>query len=126
MGKARASNVYQDSAAFGPEMAFDGDPQTRWATDGGTQGAWLQVDLDRPNLVGRLKVLEAYPGRVQRFELQYLAGDDWKTALTGTTLGEQYEASFPPVEAKRWRLNIMESTEGPTLWEVELGEDARQ
>ncbi len=123
VGKARSSNVYQNHAAFGPEMAFDGDPQTRWATDSGTHSAWLQIDLEEPTRIGLVRITEAYAGRVQRFELQYLAGDDWKTALTGTTLGEQYEASFPPVEAQCWRLSILEATEGPTLWEVELGEE---
>ena len=35
--RSEASNVYQNQTAdYGPQFAFDGDPDTRWATDEGT------------------------------------------------------------------------------------------
>jgi hypothetical protein len=117
-GKARASNIYQLMDAFAAGKAFDDDPTTRWATDGGTHSAWLEVDLEKPTPLCGLAVQEAYAGRVQRFELQYKVGEEWKTALAGTTLGEAFEATFDPVVAQHVRLNILEATEGPTLSEV--------
>jgi alpha-L-fucosidase len=58
--------------------------------------------------------------RVRRFDLQYKEGDTWKTFLQGTRIGEQYSQDFPPVTAQRVRLNILEATDGPTIWEFQL------
>ncbi len=117
--KATASNVFQNSPAYGPDKAFDDDPGTRWATDAGVQQAWLEVDLGKPVTFARAAISEEY-GRVQRFELQYQEGADWKTFLQGTRLGEKYSQDFPPVTARHVRLNILEATDGPTIWEFQL------
>jgi len=61
-----------------------------------------------------LKVNEA-SGRIQKFKLEYKDEGVWKTALSGTTLGEKYEKSFLRATSKVWRLNILEATEGPTM-----------
>jgi len=118
--QAKASNVFQNQPAHGPEMAFDDDPTTRWATDAGTHSAWLEVDLGAPQRVGRAAISEAYPGRVQAYELQYHDGKSWKTVHAGKTLGEDARIEFGPVTAQRVRLQISEATEGPTIWEFQL------
>jgi alpha-L-fucosidase len=59
---------------------------------------------------------------VQKFEFQHRAGDEWKTIITGTTIGGQFEKSFPAVTAQEFRLNILDATDGPTIAEIELGE----
>ena len=119
--RATASNIYQnDETDYGPQMAFDGDSRTRWATDENTKQAWLAIEFAKARTVGRLHVLEAYPNRVQKFELQYRDGDEWKTIFAGTTLGADYLKSFAPVTARAFRLNILEATEGPTISEMEL------
>jgi alpha-L-fucosidase len=119
--QATASNVYHDdTTGVGPQQAFDGDPQTRWATDSGTKQAWLAVDFLKAKTVNQVSISEAYPGRVQKFELQYRDGQDWKTIFTGTTLGEHFQRSFAPVTAREFRLNILDATDGPTINEVEL------
>ena len=64
--KATASNVYQsDIADYGAQFAFDGDDQTRWATDDGTKQAWIAADFLKPQTVSRVRISEAYPNRVQ-------------------------------------------------------------
>lgn len=121
--QATASNVYQnDTAHYGPQMAFDGDSQARWATDKNIKQAWLAIAFDKSRTVGRVQVRETYPGRVQKFELQYRDGEDdeWKTILTGTTLGADYQKSFSPVTARQFRLNILEAADGPSISEMEL------
>ena len=79
--------------AHGPDKAVDDDPSTRWATDAGTQQAWLEVDLGKPTTIDRAMIDEAYAGRVQEFELQAKEGDAWKTFFRGTTIGERLRAS---------------------------------
>lgn len=118
---ATASNVYQNAVHhYGPAMALDDDPATRWATDAGTHAAWLEVDLGQPTAVGRVMIDEAYEGRIQRFELQCREGDRWKTVLSGETVGRGFTRKFPAVTAQHFRLEILEATEGPTIWEFQL------
>lgn len=117
---ARASNVFQNQAEFGPDKALDEDSATRWATDGGTHQAWLEVDLGASQTFDRVHIEEAFAGRVQKFELQSEDGGQWQTFLSGTTLGPQFSQRFKPVTARRVRINILEASEGPTLWEFQL------
>ncbi len=123
--KATASNVYQKMfEEYGPEMAFDSDNETRWATDSGTRQAWIAADLGRQVKVQRVRIAEAapYAGRVKKFDFQYRQGGEWKTIFTGTTLGEKFQRRFEPVTAREFRLNIQDATEGPTIAEIELVE----
>jgi alpha-L-fucosidase len=119
--KATASNVYQNDAAdYGPAFAFDGDEQTRWATDDGIRQAWIAVEYGKPKSASGVRIREAYAGRVQRFEFQCRTGSDWQTLFIGATLGENFTHSFPTVTAREFRLNILDATEGPTIKEIEL------
>jgi alpha-L-fucosidase len=120
--KATASNIYQKSPEFGPEKAVDGRSDTRWATDAGTHQGWIELDLGREKTFRRVRISEAFPNRVQKFEIQRLEGNEWKTILAGTTLGENWLKKIEPVTAQKVRLNILESTEGPTIWEFRLFE----
>ncbi len=117
--KARASNVFQNHQSFGPGKAFDDDPGTRWATDSGIKQAWIEVDLGKPMTFDRVAISEAYD-RVRAFELQYKDGETWKTFLKGTRIGDEYAKNFGAITARHVRLNILEATDGPTIWEVHL------
>lgn len=117
--KARASNVFQNTAAHSPGKALDDNPATRWATDYGVKQAWLEVDLGKPVTFNRIKISEAYE-RVRKFELQYRNSDQWRTFAAGTTIGPQYSKQFKPVTARYVRLNLLDATQGPTIWEFQL------
>ena len=120
--KATASNVFQGRAEYGADKACDGDSETRWATDDGTTNAWLEVDLGKQQIVGRVIIEQAYPElkRVKKFAIQYWADDQWKVCYTGENLGGTLDATFAPVTAQRVRLNITEASDGPTIWEFQL------
>jgi alpha-L-fucosidase len=118
--KATASNTYQNDASLGPDKAVDGRGNTRWATDAGLHQAWLELDLGRPTTFKHATISEAFPNRVQKFELQWLDGGEWKTFCSGTTIGESWSKSFEPVTAQRVRLNVLDANNGPTIWEFEL------
>ena len=118
---ARASNVYQGkSGEFGPARAFDDNWDTRWATDWGTHRAWIEVDLGRPQQLGRAFISEACGRRIQRFELQAKQGDGWKTFAHGSQVGKDCTLLFPLTTAQVVRLNILEANEGPTISEFQL------
>ena len=122
--KATASNVYRNEfEAYGPEMAFDNDRETRWATDTGTRQAWLAVDLGRALTVQRVRIEEPSRfARVKKFELQCRAGAEWKTIFSGASLGAWFQQKFDPVTAREFRLNILEAGDGPTIAEIEFFE----
>ncbi len=121
--KAAASNVYRKlNDLYGSAEAFDNDPGTRWATDSGTHEAWISIDFEKNKTLSRVRIDEALEPRVQQFELQYRVGSDWKTIVTGTTLGHGYQQSFTPITAREFRLNILKATEGPTLNDIEFFE----
>jgi hypothetical protein len=44
----------------------------------------------------------------------------WKACYQGEDLGARLTARFEPVTAQRVRLDIIESTDGPTIWEFQL------
>lgn len=123
--KATASNVYREMDDYSPEMAFDGERNTRWATDGGTKQAWIALDLGKPKTLEGVTIEEEFPGRVEKFELQYKDGAEWKAFFTGTKLGH-FRQKFPPVVAQYVRLNILQANEGPTISEIQWIEKGKK
>jgi alpha-L-fucosidase len=121
--KATASNVFRNrTSEYGPEMAFDNDPQTRWATDAGTRQAWIAAEFPRSLSIQRVRIEEALEQRVQKFEFQHLDGGQWQTIFPGTTIGPWFQKTFAPVRGQSFRLNILDATEGPTITDIELFE----
>jgi alpha-L-fucosidase len=119
---ADASNIYQDDADYGPAMAFDDDPHTRWATDGGTHAAWIAREFPKPTKIDQVRIHEAFAGRVQQFQFQVKSGSEWKTLFEGQSLGADFSRDFPAVETRGIRLNIQKASEGPTIIEIKLRE----
>jgi alpha-L-fucosidase len=117
--KATASNYYQNDPQFSPSKAFDDDPDTRWGCDWGTHSAWLAVDLGQSMTFNRAWISEPY-GRVLKFELQIKRDDHWHTFHQGTTIGESLLLEFASVTGRQVRLNLLEATEGPSIWEFRL------
>ena len=117
--KGTASNVFRNAAEFAPGKAVDGDPRTRWGCDWGTHTAWLEVDLGAVATFDRALISEPY-GRVRRFELQAKKGDQWETFYHGTTIGDDLAVEFKPTTARHVRLNLLETTDGASIWEFQL------
>ena len=105
---------------YTPRMAFDDDPTTRWGAGEDTKSGWLAVDLGEPKTIGRLRVNEATWDRIRKFELQIQKDGQWQTIHTGTTIGADFTVEFEPVTAQHVRLNILEATDVPTIWEMQL------
>ena len=120
-GKADASGIWPDPR-LGAKLAFDGNPNTRWGGEPNSKAGWLSVDLGEDKAFDRLSVSEAF-GRTRRFELQVKSGDTWKTVYRGTRLGPAFTATVPTTTARHVRLLIVEATDVPTIWEVQLFKD---
>ena len=118
---ATASDVHPAGTQYGPDKAVDDDPETRWATSDGTKQAWLEVELAQPSTISRLVIKEFEP-RLAKYEVQYglTATEEWQVAYAGTTAGTNFATTFPPVQARYVRLNILDSTRPPTIWEFQV------
>lgn len=117
---ATASNVFMNQTEYAPDKTLDDNNGTRWATDSGITSAWLEVDLGEEKIVDHAMIDEHEWNRVKNFEIQYLSNSGWETAYVGTTIGVEKHLSFQPVKARRFRLNILDSSDGPTIWEFQL------
>ena len=118
-GRSASNTLKSPPPHHDPDRAVDDNMFTRWATDAGTTQAWLEVDLGQPTTFNRARITEEFD-RVQEFELQYKAGNEWTTFAQGTSIGSAYSSVFEPVTARYVRLNILKATEGPTIWEFQL------
>jgi len=112
-----ASDVHPGGTQFGPDKAVDDDPETRWATSDQTKQAWLEVELAQPSTISRLVIQELDP-RLTHYQLQYRlnTNEEWKVAYAGTKAGTRFTTHFPAVQARFVRLNILDSTQAPTIW----------
>ena len=112
-----ASGIWNED--YAAAMAFDGDKSTRWGGTPGSRSGWLAVDLGEPTAFDRVAIFEAPWNRVQKFQLQYRDGEEWRTFHEGTKLGD-FRLRFKPVTAQHVRLNVLEATDVPTIWEVQF------
>jgi len=119
-GIANASNVFRGMAEYGPDKAFDDDPDTRWATDAGTRSAWLAIHLGAPRAISRVVIIEGEWDRVRRYQVQVSSDEGWQTVAEGEQLGPRLEVSFDSVTCRQVRLNILQATEGPTICEFRV------
>jgi len=117
--KVTASNFFQNTPQYAPDKAVDDDPSTRWATDTGTKQARLEVDMGKPMTFDHANINEEFD-RIQKFELQHRNDEQWRTFAEGTKIGKNLKLEFPPVIARHVRLNILDATDGPTIWEFQL------
>ncbi len=118
---AEASNVHPGGTVWGGDKAVDDDTETRWATSDETRACWLEVDLLKEETVGRCRILELEP-RITKFEILVKARKEnpWRVAHSGGKAGKKFECDFAPVRARYVRLNIVEATFAPTIWEFQV------
>ena len=117
--RASASGSWP-SPRLDASLAIDGNSETRWGGVPHSTSGWLAIDFGSPVTVNRAVVDEGDWDRVRRFELQYKSQNTWTTIATGTTLGPAKRLQFEPVEAQHFRLNILEATNVPTIWEFQI------
>ena len=117
---ATASDIHGNQTELGADKAVDDEPETRWATNDGVRQCWLQVDAGDLVTVSRVFVSE-FADRIRKFQIEYKQqeADPWLVALRGTTIGGSYSASFPRVSARYFRLNILDASDAPTVYEFQ-------
>ncbi len=114
---ATASNVRAENAAWGARQALDSRPNTFWATDDSVQGAWLEVDLGRPQPFNVIELAEpiAYGQRVAAYRVEAMTASGWTEIARGTTVGYKKLDRPGTVTARRVRVVIERGRGNPAL-----------
>ncbi|MCQ2194102.1 MAG: glycosyl hydrolase family 8 [Paludibacteraceae bacterium] len=87
----------------------------RWGSVSG-KNEYVVFTFSSVQTVGGVKIDEFTKyGNVAEFEIQYDDNGSWKTAYKGTTIGEDFEATFPPVSSKKMRFFINEAGDGANI-----------
>ncbi|VGO12674.1 Arylsulfatase [Pontiella desulfatans] len=86
-GTVRASSFW--AGVNPPELAVDGNPDTRWnAAEGSRGNQWLEIVFDAPRPVNRVEVIERF-NRVKTYRIQYQKEGEWVEWASGTSLGKK-------------------------------------
>jgi alpha-L-fucosidase len=95
-------------------------PEAYWSPAEGDAQPWLEIDLGAPVgwTVSMLQEPIAEGQRVERYQLDALTGEGWKTIATGTTIGQKKLDRFPPVRATKARLTLLGWRERPMIARV--------
>jgi len=117
------------SAAFTPDKAIDGDPNTRWSgISGHNEGVWYQLRWAAPVTISQILVRQ-YQRYAEEWDLQTWdeSGEKWVTRKHFGKKGERLPlvvlAQIEPTVTSGIR--IAEITHGPSFTEVEVYADAR-
>jgi alpha-L-fucosidase len=105
---------------------LDGDYDTYWIARKKDTTAVIELNLKQISTFDVLLLQEniTVGQRIEKFVLEYLAGNEWKTITSGTTVGYKRLIRFSPVTANKVRLRILSSRLNPTLSELGLYKQA--
>jgi alpha-L-fucosidase len=117
--RATASGVWQNQPDWAAEKAVDSDDETRWGGGVDTKQGWLELDLGGKKSFNAILIEEGW-ARIRRFELQIKDNDNWRTILDGKEIGPYFYRQIPPTSAQHIRLNVLDATDVPTIWEFQL------
>ena len=119
---ATASHTH--SAPYSAEKINNGNLKTRWSSSDTGTTCWVELDLQTHTYINHVSLREL-SNRVKDFQIEYRGTKDepWKIAYKDKGIGKHLNTSFPTVYGRYFRLHILKSTQGPTLWQFQLGED---
>jgi len=132
-GKTATASSSVGQLYHDPTAAFDDNPKTSWKIGRRKDidvskiygknihylsdevlalyepSGWLEVDLGKPQQIGNIKLGESKynDSEIKKFEVQYLAGNNWVTVAEGNKMGD-WNKEIKPVTARKFRLIISE------------------
>ncbi len=123
---ASASSVWENEAEYGPAMANDGNPDTRWNTAYPTlSNEWLELDWPVPMTFNRTAYLQYLGGgnRIFGYQIQHWNGGGWTVDVNGGSMGGYATDIFPNVTASKVRLVLTNMTSAPSIYEFYVCND---
>jgi len=121
--KVTASSLWQDDVTYAPAKAIDGNLSTRWGGAEFSRDGWIEVELPRNATVSKAIVLQGSFNRIEKYQLQAWIDDAWKIVVEGSTIADDGPVEFEPVTSSRFRLEILQASEVPSITEFQLFEE---
>ena len=114
-------NDPKDQESYAPGNVVDGSMSSRWACGpAGTKQAWLAIDFGKPIDFDQVRISE-YDHRVKQYRLAVPDGHDgWTAIATGDALGASRTIPVAPTRASKLRLEILDATDAPSIYEVRV------
>lgn len=128
--KNTIDNIFSENLIGKGKITATNSKNTRALADGNKNTYWTTKDKDTTGTItfdlGSIKTfnvcrLQEYiqkGQRVENFVLEYKAGNEWKEATNGTTIGYKRMLTFPDVSAQFVRLRITSSRMEPMISEM--------
>jgi alpha-L-fucosidase len=121
---ARAAASDEHSAPYVAGKICDGNTGTWWGVSERVKApyeCWVELDLGQDYTINETAINEPW-NRTEKFQLAYRSNEteDWKIALTGTTMGAGYKKEFTPATGRYWRLNTLKANHYPAIKEWQL------
>ncbi len=114
-------SLFSAAADADPAKAVDDDPATRWAGAAGTRSGWLEVDLGEARSVSKVELAELEFPSTQEFTIECQVNGAWQEVARGTTINGTKVLTFPPVQTRRVRVNLLKTLDDvPTLGEFRV------
>jgi len=129
---AVSSSDYQGGTDYNAAKANDGNPATRWNSDGGdTDGAYLEMQWAQPQSFNKVTIREAID-RIRNYSLQTY--DETNATYVDIPGASNVNVPSPagsanpifthafanPITTKRLRLLINHADDLPSVWEMEV------
>ena len=119
-GKPITASSQFTEPGYDPNLANDGDPKTRWASDFGARSGWLEIDLGEEKEIGWFFVSEIEWPETREFAIEVKQGGEWKEVAAGTTIGSAKDIPITPVKARHVRLNVKQAANAVNINEFQV------
>lgn len=121
IASGKSVTASESKNGYEADLLLDGNPDTYWAPEEGTEDASIVVDLLKSETFDHVVLKEHRMGqRIERFTLEYKDGDQWKPLFEGTIIGRKRICSFEAVNAQYIKLTIQQSRWWPNLSGLEI------
>ena len=105
----QATNVRGNDLAYKPGNTIDGNDDTYWTTDDGTNEATLLIDLDGAKSFDVVSIEEAIQNgqRINQYKVEYKdASGQWQTLESGQTIGAKRLVRTNVVKGTQVRITV--------------------
>lgn len=89
---AETNSIYHNDPSYGPDKAVDGDPSTRWASEG-TENVSLTLNLQRDVTFNRVTFTQ-FDRRINQFTIDIYSNDVKVSSLSGENPPVSYIGTF--------------------------------
>lgn len=115
----RAVTATASSASAGNDAArvLDANLFTRWIPADTDKQPWIELDFGKPETFNAL-VCGEYAHNIRAFRVEAMVDGKWQEILKGGDIKSHFQASFPEVTARRYRLTLTDCNPSPWLAEV--------